>query len=108
MNCPHHIMISKRALRSNRDLPIRYAEFGTVYRYEQSGELHGLTRVRGFTVDDAHLFVTQEQLLKEFMDAVRIIQYVFNTLGLTDFRARVGRSEEHTSELQSRENLVCR
>jgi len=90
MNCPHHIMIYKSELRSYRDLPIRYAEFGTVYRYEQSGELHGLTRVRGFTVDDAHLFVTQEQLLKEFMDAVRIIQYVFNTLGLTDFRARVG------------------
>jgi threonyl-tRNA synthetase len=90
MNCPHHIMIYKSEMRSYRDLPVRYAEFGTVYRYEQSGELHGLTRVRGFTVDDAHLFVTPDQLLKEFEDAVRIIQYVFNTLGLTDFRARVG------------------
>ena len=90
MNCPHHIMIYKSEMRSYRDLPVRYAEFGTVYRYEQSGELHGLTRVRGFTVDDAHLFVTPEQLLKEFEDAVRIIQYVFTTLGLTDFRARVG------------------
>jgi threonyl-tRNA synthetase len=90
MNCPHHIMIYKSDLHSYRDLPIRYAEFGTVYRYEQSGELHGLTRVRGFTVDDAHLFVTPDQLLAEFKDVVRLIQYVFNTLGLTDFRARVG------------------
>ncbi|MBE2182068.1 MAG: threonine--tRNA ligase [Anaerolineae bacterium] len=90
MNCPHHIQIYKSEMRSYRDLPVRYAEFGTVYRYEQSGELHGLTRVRGFTVDDAHLFVTPEQLLEEFVTAVRLIQYVFNTLGLTDFRARVG------------------
>ena len=90
MNCPHHCMIYKSDLHSYRDLPLRLAEFGTVYRYEQSGELHGLTRVRGFTVDDAHLFVTPEQLLNEFKDVVRLIQYVFNTLGLTDFRARVG------------------
>jgi threonyl-tRNA synthetase len=90
MNCPHHIMIYKSEMRSYRDLPVRYAEFGTVYRYEQSGELHGLTRVRGFTVDDAHLFVTPDQLLQEFMNVVKLIQYVFNTLGLTDFRARVG------------------
>ncbi len=90
MNCPHHIMIYRSESRSYRDLPVRYAEFGTVYRYEQSGELHGLTRVRGFTVDDAHLFVTPDQLLEEFKSVVRLIQYVFNTLGLTDFRARVG------------------
>ncbi len=90
MNCPHHIMIYKSDMHSYRDLPVRLAEFGTVYRYEQSGELHGLTRVRGFTVDDAHLFVTPEQLLDEFIHVVRLIQYVFNTLGLTDFRARVG------------------
>lgn len=90
MNCPHHIQIYKSEMRSYRDLPVRYAEFGTVYRYEQSGELHGLTRVRGFTVDDAHLFVTPDQLLKEFMDVTRLTQFVFNTLGLTDFRARVG------------------
>lgn len=90
MNCPHHIMIYKSEMRSYRDLPVRYAEFGTVYRYEQSGELHGLTRVRGFTVDDAHLFVTPEQLVTEFENVVRLIQYVFNTLGLTDFSARVG------------------
>src|SRR5690606_26654128 len=90
MNCPHHCMIYKSERRSYRDLPVRLAEFGTVYRYEQSGELHGLTRVRGFTVDDAHLYVRPDQLLDEFKDAVRLIQYVFNTLGLTDFKARVG------------------
>jgi len=90
MNCPHHCMIFKSRMRSYRDLPIRYAEFGTVYRYEQSGELNGLTRVRGFTVDDAHLFVRPEQLLEEFKDVVKLIQYVFGTLGLNDFRARVG------------------
>ncbi|MBC7870827.1 MAG: threonine--tRNA ligase [Chitinophagaceae bacterium] len=90
MNCPHHCMIYKSDMHSYRDLPIRYAEFGTVYRYEQSGELHGLTRVRGFTVDDAHLFVTPEQLLEEFIKVVKLIQYVFGSLGLNDFRARVG------------------
>ncbi|MBC6936754.1 MAG: threonine--tRNA ligase [Chloroflexi bacterium] len=90
MNCPHHVMIYKSEMRSYRDLPLRLAEFGTVYRYEQSGELTGLTRVRGFTVDDAHLFVTPGQLLDEFKDVVRLIQMIFNSLGLTDFRARVG------------------
>ncbi|MEO8394922.1 MAG: threonine--tRNA ligase, partial [Chloroflexota bacterium] len=90
MNCPHHIMIYKDDMHSYRDLPVRLAEFGTVYRYEQSGELHGLTRVRGFTVDDAHLFVTPEQLLSEFKNVVKLIQYVFNTVGFADFRARVG------------------
>ena len=90
MNCPHHCMIYKSDQHSYRDLPVRLAEFGTVYRYEQSGELHGLTRVRGFTVDDAHLYVRPDQLLDEFKEVVRLIQYVFNTLGLTDFRARVG------------------
>ena len=90
MNCPHHNMIYKSEMRSYRDLPVRLAEFGTVYRYEQSGELHGLTRVRGFTIDDAHLYVRPDQLLEEFKEVVRLIQYVFNTLGLTDFQARVG------------------
>ena len=90
MNCPHHIMIYKSELRSYRDLPVRLAEFGTVYRYEQSGELTGLTRVRGFTVDDAHLFVTPDQLLEEFERVVQLIQSIFTSLGLTDFRARVG------------------
>jgi threonyl-tRNA synthetase len=90
MNCPHHIMIFKSEPHSYRDLPIRMAEFGTVYRYEQSGELNGLTRVRGFTQDDAHLFVKPDQLLSEFKDVVALFQHVTRTLGLTDFRARVG------------------
>ncbi len=90
MNCPHHVMIYKSEMRSYRDLPLRLAEFGTVYRYEQSGELNGLTRVRGFTVDDAHLFVAPNQLLDEFKKVARLIQDIFNSLGLTDFRARVG------------------
>ncbi|MGQ9887871.1 MAG: threonine--tRNA ligase [Aggregatilineales bacterium] len=98
MNCPHHCMIYKSELHSYRDLPLRLAEFGTVYRYEQSGELHGLTRVRGFTVDDAHLFVTPEQLLDEFKAVVRLIQFVFNTLGLTDFRARVGTRDPNSDK----------
>ncbi len=90
MNCPHHIMIYKSEMRSYRDLPYRLAEFGTVYRYEQSGELNGLTRVRGFTVDDAHLFVAPNQLLEEFKKVVSLIQDIFNSLGLSDFRARIG------------------
>ncbi|MBK9125036.1 MAG: threonine--tRNA ligase [Chloroflexi bacterium] len=90
MNCPHHIMIYKSELRSFRDLPVRYAEYGTVYRYEKSGQLHGLTRVRGFTQDDAHLFVTPEQLEAEYISTVKLAQYVMGTLGMTDFRARVG------------------
>jgi threonyl-tRNA synthetase len=98
MNCPHHIMIYKSDMRSYRDLPVRYAEFGTVYRYEQSGELNGLTRVRGFTVDDAHLFVRPDQLLDEFKAVVKLIQYVFNTLGLTDFRARVGKRDPNSDK----------
>lgn len=90
MNCPHHIMIYKSDMRSFRDLPMRLAEFGTVYRYEKSGQLHGLTRVRGFTVDDAHLFVTPEQIDEEFVNVVKLAQHVFGTLGMTDFRARIG------------------
>ena len=90
MNCPHHCRIYKSQPRSYRDLPLRYAEFGTVYRYEQSGELRGLTRVRGFTVDDAHLFVRSDQLLAEFKSVVKLIQLVFGSLGMTDFRARIG------------------
>jgi len=98
MNCPHHIMIYKSEMRSYRDLPVRYAEFGTVYRYEQSGELNGLTRVRGFTVDDAHLFVRDDQLLDEFKKVVTLIQYVFNTLGLSDFQARVGKRDPNSDK----------
>ncbi len=93
MNCPHHIEIYKSEPRSYRDLPVRLAEFGTVYRYEQSGELTGLTRVRGFTVDDSHLFVTPEQLEDEFIAVVRLIQYVFKAMGLDDYRARLGTND---------------
>ncbi|MBF2076953.1 MAG: threonine--tRNA ligase [Synechococcales cyanobacterium T60_A2020_003] len=89
MNCPFHIQIYKSSLRSYRELPIRLAEFGTVYRYEQSGELGGLTRVRGFTQDDAHLFVTPEQLDDEFLKVVDLIQSVFKALNLTNFKARL-------------------
>ncbi|HEX6384539.1 MAG TPA: threonine--tRNA ligase, partial [Anaerolineae bacterium] len=93
MNCPHHIEIYKSEPRSYRDLPLRLAEFGTVYRYEQSGELTGLTRVRGFTVDDSHLFVTPEQLEEEFIAVVELIQHVFKTVGFEDFRARLGTND---------------
>ncbi|GAX35097.1 threonine--tRNA ligase [Nodularia sp. NIES-3585] len=89
MNCPFHIQIYKSELRSYRELPIRFAEFGTVYRYEQSGELGGLTRVRGFTVDDSHLFVTPEQLDSEFLNVVDLILSVFKSLQLKNFKARL-------------------
>ncbi|ERN41787.1 threonyl-tRNA synthetase [Rubidibacter lacunae KORDI 51-2] len=89
MNCPFHIQIYKNELRSYRNLPLRLAEFGTVYRYEQSGELGGLTRVRGFTVDDSHLFVTPEQLDAEFLNVVDLILSVLTSLQLKDFRARL-------------------
>jgi threonyl-tRNA synthetase len=98
MNCPHHIMIYKSEPRSYRDLPIRYAEFGTVYRYEKSGELSGLLRVRGFTQDDSHLFVTPEQLLQEFMDVVELTKYVFHSMGMDDFRARVGTRDPNSDK----------
>ena len=89
MNCPFHIQIYKSELRSYRELPMRLAEFGTVYRYEQSGELSGLTRVRGFTVDDSHLFVTPEQLDAEFLSVVDLILSVFKSLQLKNFKARL-------------------
>ncbi|MEG4342923.1 threonine--tRNA ligase [Microcoleus sp. A003_D6] len=89
MNCPFHIQIYKSELRSYRELPMRLAEFGTVYRYEQSGELSGLTRVRGFTVDDSHLFVTPEQLDAEFLNVVDLILSVFKSLQLKNFKARL-------------------
>jgi threonyl-tRNA synthetase len=89
MNCPFHIQIYKSELRSYRELPMRLAQFGTVYRYEQSGELGGLTRVRGFTVDDSHLFVTPEQLDSEFLNVVDLILSVFKSLQLKNFKARL-------------------
>ena len=89
MNCPHHCEIYRSAPRSYRDLPLRFAEFGTVYRYEQSGELHGLTRVRSFTQDDAHLFCRQDQLQEEFEKVIDLILYVFKTLHFEKFTAQV-------------------
>ena len=89
MNCPHHCEIYKTKPWSYKELPKRYAEFGTVYRYEQSGELHGLTRVRGFTQDDAHIFCTPDQLDKEFKDVIDLVLYVFGSLGFEDFTTQV-------------------
>ena len=89
MNCPHHCEIFRSSPHSYRDLPLRYAEFGTVYRYEQSGELHGLTRVRGFTQDDAHLFCRADQLQEEFEKVIDLILYVFKTLRMTDYMAQI-------------------
>ncbi len=89
MNCPHHCEIFRSKPRSYKDLPLRFAEFGTVYRYEQSGELHGLTRVRGFTQDDAHLFCRPDQIKEEFCKVIDIILYVFKTLNFKDFTAQV-------------------
>ena len=89
MNCPHHCEIYRSSPRSYRDLPLRFAEFGTVYRYEQSGELHGLTRVRGFTQDDAHLFCRPDQLQEEFEKVIDLILYVFKTLKMSDYMAQI-------------------
>jgi len=90
MNCPHHIKIYASQPRSYRDLPVRLAEFGTVYRWEQSGELNGLTRVRGFTQDDAHLFCTEEQVPKEILGCLALVKVILATLKMTDYRVRVG------------------
>ncbi|MDE1193409.1 MAG: threonine--tRNA ligase [Arachidicoccus sp.] len=89
MNCPHHCEIYKTSPKSYKDLPLRFAEFGTVYRYEQAGELHGLTRVRGFTQDDAHLFCRPDQVKDEFKKVIDLVLYVFNSLGFKDFTAQV-------------------
>lgn len=89
MNCPHHCEIYNSNKFSYKDLPLRYAEFGTVYRYEQSGELHGLTRVRGFTQDDAHIFCTEDQLDSEFKNVIDLTLYVFKSLGLDDYSAQI-------------------
>lgn len=89
MNCPHHCEIYKNSPKSYKDLPVRFAEFGTVYRYEQSGELHGLTRVRGFTQDDAHLFCRPDQVQDEFAKVIDLVLYVFNALGFTNYTAQI-------------------
>ena len=89
MNCPHHCEIYKHMPKSYKELPLRLAEFGTVYRYEQSGELHGLTRVRGFTQDDAHIFCTKDQVKEEFKKLIDLVLYVFRTLGFEDYTAQI-------------------
>ncbi len=106
MNCPHHCEIYKVKPRSYKDLPVRFAEFGTVYRYEQSGELHGLTRVRGFTQDDAHLFCRPDQVKDEFKKVIDLVLYVFNALGFNDFTAQVSLRdpENKTKYIGSDEN----
>ena len=98
MNCPHHIMIYQSRPRSYRDLPVRLAEFGTVYRYEQSGELSGMTRVRGFTQDDAHLFCTPDQVADEFRGCLEMTQSVLKSLGMEDYRVRLGFRDPDSSK----------
>ena len=98
MNCPHHCEIYKVKPRSYKDLPIRYAEFGTVYRYEQHGDLHGLTRVRGFTQDDAHIFCRPEQVKEEFIKVIDLVLYVFKALGFEDFTAQVSLRDPENKE----------
>ncbi len=106
MNCPHHCEIFKSSPKSYKDLPIRYAEFGTVYRYEQSGELHGLTRVRGFTQDDAHIFVTEKQLETEFKKVIDIVLYVLKVLKFEDYTAQISlrEKEDKTKYIGSEKN----
>ncbi|MCA9242818.1 MAG: threonine--tRNA ligase [Phycisphaerales bacterium] len=104
MNCPHHIRVFASDSRSYRDLPIRLAEFGTVYRFEQSGEISGLTRVRGFTQDDAHIFCTPDQVHREMADCVELTCKVLTLLKLTDFRVRVGLRDDSDKYVGSREN----
>ena len=98
MNCPHHCEIYNNKQFSYKDLPKRFAEFGTVYRYEQSGELHGLTRVRGFTQDDAHIFCTPDQLDKEFKDVIDLSLYVLNSLSFTNFTAQVSLRDQENRD----------
>ena len=98
MNCPHHIKIYDSQPRSYRDLPVRLAEFGTVYRWEKSGELNGLTRVRGFTQDDAHLFCTEDQIAAEVLGCLSLVKTVLSTLGMSDYRVRVGLRDPDNSK----------
>jgi threonyl-tRNA synthetase len=118
MNCPHHVIIYQSKPRSYRDLPLRLAEFGTVYRFEQSGELSGMTRVRGFTQDDAHIFCTEAQVADEFRACIEMTQYVLTTLGLNDYRVRLGfrdpKSDKYVGSVETWERAessleqVCR
>jgi threonyl-tRNA synthetase len=105
MNCPHHIRIFASSPHSYRDMPVRLAEFGTVYRWEQSGEIGGLTRVRGFTQDDAHLFVREDQVAQELLGCLSLVKLVFGTLGMNDYRVRVGlRDPDSAKYVGSAEN----
>lgn len=106
MNCPHHCEIYRTKPRSYKDLPVRFAEFGTVYRYEQSGELHGLTRVRGFTQDDAHIFCRPDQLKEEFIKVIDIVLYIFKTLDFENFETQISLrdKEDHSKYIGSDEN----
>merc|ERR1711935_1296500 len=108
MNCPHHCEIFNSKPWSYKDLPKRFAEFGTVYRYEQSGELHGLTRVRGFTQDDAHLFVRPDQVKEEFKNVIDLVLYVFKALSFEEFKVQISlRDRENKSKyIGSEENWV--
>ena len=108
MNCPHHIQIYAAQPRSYRDLPVRLAEFGTVYRYEQSGELNGLTRVRGFTQDDAHLFCTPEQVRGEFRATMELTRFVLGGLGLTDYRLRLSKHDPEDPKYKGAEGDTWR
>ncbi|OJV14517.1 MAG: threonine--tRNA ligase [Dyadobacter sp. 50-39] len=98
MNCPHHCEIYKTSPRSYKDLPLRFSEFGTVYRYEQSGELHGLTRVRGFTQDDAHIFCRPDQVKEEFIHVIDLVLYVFKSLGFDDYSAQISLRDPNNKE----------
>jgi threonyl-tRNA synthetase len=102
MNCPHHMKIYASEPRSYRDLPIRLAEFGTVYRWEQSGEISGMTRVRGFTQDDAHLFCTEDQVHQEVLGCLELVKIIFATLGMEDYRVRVGLRDPDSSKYVGR------
>jgi len=114
MNCPHHIRIYDSQPHSYRDLPVRLAEFGTVYRWEQSGEICGMTRVRGFTQDDAHIFCTEDQVPAELNGCIELVKIIFNTLGIEDYRVRVGlrdpESDKYTGDPQNWEKAerACR
>ncbi|MFA6391187.1 MAG: threonine--tRNA ligase [Patescibacteria group bacterium] len=105
MNCPHHIHIYSSQMRSYRDLPIRLSEFGTVYRYEQSGELTGLVRARGFTIDDAHIFCRTDQIKEEFSNVIELIKTVFSTLKFKDFEARIGLRDPKSSKYVGSDEL---
>jgi threonyl-tRNA synthetase len=108
MNCPHHIQIYAAEPRSYRDLPLRLAEFGTVYRYEQSGEISGMTRVRGFTQDDAHLFCTHDQVREEFRATMELTQHVLGSLGLSDYRMRLSKHDPTDPKFQGVDGGIWR